>query len=254
MIIKAIVFNTFKEAIRNRFLYLLFFLGIFFAFSSYIISLLSIGGEEKVLMDVGLAAINFFSVLIAIFTGINLVYKEIDKKTVFNILSKPVSRENFIIGKFLGLAYTMFITLFLMAIIFVLFLYIAIGSFDANLLYFFILLYIELLVIISISLLFSSFSTPILSSIFTISIYLLGNVTWTFNYFKHMLTSTLSKFIAYPIYYVFPNLDKFNIKNDLVSNGVVDLTNFFYSSLYGIFYTVTILIITIIIFKRREFK
>ena len=123
MIIRAIVFNTFKEAIRNRFLYLLFFLGVFFALSSYIISLLSIGGEEKILMDVGLAAINFFSVLIAVFTGINLVYKEIDKKTVFNVLSKPVSREYFIIGKFLGLAYTMFITLLLMAMIFVIFLF-----------------------------------------------------------------------------------------------------------------------------------
>lgn len=80
MIIKSIALNTFKEAIRNRFLYLLFFLGIFFALSSYIISLLSIGGDEKILKDVGLAAISFFSVLIAIFTGINLVYKEIDKK------------------------------------------------------------------------------------------------------------------------------------------------------------------------------
>ena len=254
MIIKAIILNTFKEAIRNRFLYLLFFLGIFFAFSSYIISLLSVGGHEKVLKDVGFAAINFFAVLIAIFTGINLVYKEIDKKTVFNILSKPVSRENFIIGKFLGLAYTMFITLFLMAVLFILFLYFSIGDIDVNILLFFVLLYIELLVIISISLLFSSFSTPILSSIFTISIYLVGHVTWTFNYFRHLLTTTFSKIIAYPIYYVFPNLDKFNIKNDIVSNNALDLSSIAYSIMYGIFYTVAVLIITIFIFKKREFK
>ncbi len=254
MIIKSIALNTFKEAIRNRFLYLLFFLGIFFALSSYIISLLSIGGDEKILKDVGLAAISFFSVLIAIFTGINLVYKEIDKKTVYNILSKPVSRENFIIGKFLGLAYTMFISLFLMAIIFFLFLYISIGTIDLNIVYFFILLYFELLVLISISLLFSSFSTPILSSIFTITIYLVGHVTWTFNYFRHLVTSPVAKAIVYPIYYIFPNLDKFNIKNDIVTNGTIDHANFLYSSIYGVFYTIVILVVTIIIFKKREFK
>jgi len=254
MNIKAIALNTFKEAIRNRFLYLLFFLGLFFAFSSYIIGLLSVGGEEQVLKDVGLAAINFFSILIAIFTGINLVYKEIDKKTVFNILSKPISRESFIIGKFIGLAYTMFITLSLMIITFMVFIYFTIGKFELNILIFFLLLYIELLVLISISLLFSSFSTPILSSIFTISIYLLGHVTWTFNYFRHLVTTSLAKIILYPLYYLLPNLDKFNIKNDLVSNVTINSTSVMYSVLYGIFYTLAILVLTIFIFRRREFK
>jgi len=254
MIIRAIALNTFKEAIRNRFLYLLFFLGIFFAFSSFIISLLSIGGEVKVLKDVGYAAISFFSILIAIFTGINLVYKEIDKKTVFNILSKPISRENFIVGKFLGLAYTMFITLSLMILIFTLFLWLSVGTVDINVLIFAVLLYFELLIVISISLLFSSFSTPILSSIFTISIYLVGHITWTFNYFRHLVNTTFAKIIIYPLYYILPNLEKFNIKDDIVLNGSIDMNTVLFSILYGIFYTLTILILTIFIFRRREFK
>ncbi len=116
--IKGIAVNTFRESARNKMFYLLVFFGILFALSSKLVSFLTLGDAMKVLKDTGLAAINFFCVLIAIFTGINLVYKEIEKKTVFNILSKPVSRDEFIIGKFLGLALTMLTALGAMAVIF----------------------------------------------------------------------------------------------------------------------------------------
>ena len=80
MKLRAIALNTFKEAVRNKIFYLLIFIGIFFALSSQIVSMLTIGSKVKVLKDTGLAAINFFCVLIAIFSGINLIFKEIDKK------------------------------------------------------------------------------------------------------------------------------------------------------------------------------
>ena len=162
--LKAIALNTFKEAVRNKIFYLLIAFGVFFAMSSKLISLLTIGNETKVLKDVGLASIHFFSVLIAIFTGINLVYKEIEKKTIYNILSKPISRSSFIIGKFFGLAFTLLVALVSMAVIFFFFLFISTGELDTRVLIFFFLLYMELLIITAISLLFSSFSTPILST------------------------------------------------------------------------------------------
>jgi len=117
MKIMAIALNTFKEAVRNKIFYLLIFFGIFFSLSSKLISLLTIGDTLKILKDVGLASVNFFSVLIAIFTGINLVYKEIEKKTVYFILSKPVERRDFILGKFLGLTFTILVALLIWAII-----------------------------------------------------------------------------------------------------------------------------------------
>ena len=184
MRLKALMLNTFKEAARNRIFYLLIAFGIIFALSSRLISLLTVGDTVKVLKDVGLAVINFFSVLVAVFTGINLIYKEIDKKTIYNLLSKPISREQFIIGKFLGLALTVLTALASMAIVFFIFLLLTTGSFDASILLYFLMLYFELLIIIAISLLFSSFSTPILSSIFTLSLYLIGHVLWTYNEFK----------------------------------------------------------------------
>lgn len=254
MRLKAIALNTFKEAVRNKVFYLLVALGMVTALSSIIVSMLTIGDKVKVLKDVGLAAIDFFSILIAIFTGVNLVFKEIDKKTIYNILSKPISRASFILGKFLGLALTLLVALVSMTVIFFLFLLLATGSFDFKILVYFFLLYLELLIIISITLVFSSFSTPILSSIFTISLYLIGTVSWTFNLFKHHLTSPLEKGVTYFFYYLVPNLEKFNIKNQIVLQTNLEsywVTN---AVLYAAVYTSALLILSILIFNKKEFQ
>ncbi|HSQ35304.1 MAG TPA: ABC transporter permease subunit, partial [Candidatus Binatia bacterium] len=137
MNIQGLVLNTFRESARNKMFYLLVFFGILFALSSKLVSFLTLGDTMKVLKDTGLAAINFFCVLIAVFTGINLVYKEIEKKTVFNILSKPVSRDDFIVGKFLGLALTMLTALGSMAVIFFFFVALSGGGFDLKIALFF---------------------------------------------------------------------------------------------------------------------
>lgn len=253
MKLKAIAINTFKEAVRNKIFYLLIFFGIFFSFSSKIISLLTIGDTSKVIKDVGLASINFFSVLIAVFTGINLVYKEIDKKTIYNILSKPVRRSDFILGKFLGLAFTMLVALTSMVAVFLFFLYLFTGSIDPGLLLYFLFLYFELLILISVSILFSSFSTPILSSVFTISVFFIGHFIWTFNEFKYKITGTFEKAVAYFFYYIFPNLEKFNIKNSVVMGETIKPAVFFSTIFYGLFFVIAILSLSIYIFKKREF-
>ena len=254
MKIRAIAINTFKEAVRNKIFYLLIFFGIFFSLSSRLISMLTIGDTLKILKDVGLASINFFSVLIAIFTGINLVYKEIEKKTVYFVLSKPVERRDFILGKFLGLALTILVALATMITVFTVFIYIFSGTFDISIFLYFIFLFMELLIIISISILFSSFSTPILSSIFTIALYLIGHVIWTFNEFKDKLINPLEKYFAYFLYYLFPNLEKFNIREALVLNDPLSLKIILSTLAYGIFYVTAILLISIHIFSRRELK
>jgi ABC-type transport system involved in multi-copper enzyme maturation permease subunit len=252
--LRAIALNTFKEAVRNKVFYLLVVLGVTTALSSQIVSMLTLGDRIKVLKDVGLASIDFFCVLIAVFTGINLVYKEIDKKTLYNIISKPISRSSFILGKFLGLALTLMVALVSMAAIFFVFLWFSSGEFDPGILLYFFLLYLQLLIITSISLVFSSFSTPILSSIFTISLYLIGQVTWTFNEFKYKLVKPLEKVIAYLFYYILPNLDKFNIKNEVVMKVKLDSDLIMIAIFYGLGYSAALLLLAILIFNKKEFQ
>jgi ABC-type transport system involved in multi-copper enzyme maturation permease subunit len=254
MKIKAIALNTFKESARNKMFYLLVFFGIFFALSSKLISFLTLGDAMKVLKDTGLAAINFFCIVIAIFTGISLVYKEIEKKTVFNILSKPVSRDQFIIGKFLGLALTMLTALAAMAVIFFLLVLANGGGFDLKIILYFFMLFLELLVIVAISLFFSSFTTPILSFIFTVSLYLIGHIMWTFNEFKMILRNPFWKYLTQGLYYLLPNLDKFNIKNEVVLNTALNPWTIFFSVLYALAYILALLALTILIFRKRDFQ
>ena len=252
--VKGIAVNTFKESARSKVFYLLIFFGILFALSSKLISFLTVGDAMKVLKDTGLAAINFFCVLIAIFTGISLVYKEIEKKTVFNILSKPVSRDEFILGKFLGLGLTMLTALAAMAAIFFAFVALSGGGFDWGILLYFFMLMLELLVIVGISLLFSSFTTPILSFIFTVSLYLIGHVMWTFNEFKALLKAPAVKAIAQGVYYLLPNLDKFNIKNEVVLGTALNPWTVLYSILYALAYIAALLALTLLVFRRRDFQ
>jgi len=252
--IRAIMLNTFKEAVRNKIFYLLLFFGIIFALGSKILGMLSIGDPLRVILDSGIAAINFFTALIAIFIGINLVYKEIDKKTIYNVLSKPINRDSFIFGKFLGLALTVFLALLAMVIIFFFFVFLQSKSFPFSLLIGFLLFYFELLILIALSLLFSSFSTPILSSIFTICIYLIGKISWTFNYFKVLITSRPLKIFTYITYYLIPNFEKFNIRDQLVLGQTIPFNQIFYALLYGIFYTLLLLSLTVIIFRHRQFQ
>jgi ABC-type transport system involved in multi-copper enzyme maturation permease subunit len=255
MKLKAIALNTFKEAARNKVFYLLIAFGIFFALSSQVFSLLTLGDKVKVLKDVGIASINFFSILIAVFTGIDLVYKEIDKKTIYNILSKPISRSTFIIGKFIGLSLTLLVALVSMALIFFLFLFFTTGELELRMFIYFILLFFELLIITAISLLFSSFSTPILSSIFTISLYLIGHISWTFNTFKHHLKAKpVENLLAHLIYYILPNLEKFNLKNQIVMKTEIGSHLILNPILYAVVYISAILVLSIIIFNKKEFQ
>ncbi len=252
--IRGITVNTFRESARNKMFYLLVFFGVLFALSSRLVSFLTIGDAMKVLKDTGLAAINFFCVLIAVFTGINLVYKEVEKKTVLSILSKPVRRDEFILGKFLGLALTLLAALGAMAAIFFAFILLNGGGFDWRILLYFVMLFLELLVVIAISLLFSAFTTPILAFIFTVSLYLIGHLMWTYNEFKELLRTPAMKVLIEILYYLLPNLDKFNIKNEVVLGTVPGAATILYTVLYGAVYTAALLALAVLIFRRREFQ
>ena len=252
--IRGIAVNTFRESARNKMFYLLVFFGVLFALSSRLVSFLTIGDAMKVLKDTGLAAINFFCVLIAVFTGINLVYKEVEKKTVLAILSKPVRRDEFILGKFLGLALTLLAALGAMAAVFVAFILLNGGGFDWRIRLYFVMLFLELLVVIAISLLFSAFTTPILAFIFTVSLYLIGHLMWTYNEFKELLRTPAMKVLSEILYYLLPNLDKFNIKNEVVLGTVAGAATILYTVLYGAVYTAALLALAVLIFRRREFQ
>ena len=250
----VITLNTFKEAVRDRILYSIVFFALLILALSTVMDVVTIGQRSKIIKDMGLASISIFGALIAIFVGIGLVYKEIDKRTIFTIVSKPVTRYQFILGKYFGLVLTILVEVLAMGTIFFALVYYTSGQIDPKLFAALGLTFLELMVICAVAIFFSSFSTPILSGMFTLGIYVIGHMTRDLYEFSANFEGTSLEVIFKSLYYVFPNLDNFNIRAQAVHGLYIDPKYFLYSVLYGFLYIALLLFVSSIIFTKRDFK
>lgn len=261
----AIAFNTFRECIRDRILYNLLIFAILIIGLSGILSTLSIGEQVRIILNIGLAAIEIFGVMMAIFLGIGLVYKEIERRTIYTILSKPIKRYQFLIGKFSGLLFTLLVNLIIMTVGLVGIVYLM--GWSVNIVFFqaIVLIFMEFVLVTSIALLFSCFSTPTLSAIFTLSFFVIGHLTEDIKFFGSKADNPIIQKVSLLIYYILPNLENFNIKASVVDsivrglyfenvNSGIDLKLLAYSILYGLSYTLLLFLLSVLIFDRRDFK
>lgn len=262
----TVAHNTFIEAIRDRVLYSLVIFAILMIVSSLIIGTISGEQYNKIVKDLGLTAISIIGIMLSVFLGMGLVYKEIEKKTVYNIFSKPIKRYEFILGKYLGLAFTLLlITLGMAIILFLLVLYTELryqgliefyyggqhfGEFF-NAIYF---LYLEFLIIIGIALIFSSFTSPILSVLFTFLLFAIGRFSGDIRLFAEEIKNPVSAVFTEVVYRVIPNLEKFNVRSDAVYGGSPSLDLILYTTAYAVIYTFVLLLLSMIIFEKKEFK
>lgn len=251
-IIYSISLNTLRESLRNKVLYSLLVVAFVIIAVGGLLGTVTIGRTADIVKDFGLGSISIFVTLIAVFLGMDLLYKEIEKKTIFIILSKPVKREYFIIGKFLGISATLFIELVSISLLFFGFLSFFEKGINLSLITSIFLIYLEILIITATTLFFSSFSTPILNGIFTLSIFIIGHFTKELRNLGDMSKNPLLEKITTLAYYILPNLENFNIKNQVVNNITVDTNFILFSILYGVIYILLLLTFSIIIFNQRD--
>jgi ABC-type transport system involved in multi-copper enzyme maturation permease subunit len=253
MKIRAIALNTFKEAIKDRILYLVFFFAAVCLIFSRLFALLTVGDQTKIVTDVGLAAISIFGALMAILIGTGLVYKEIDKKTIFTLLSKPIHRYQFLLGKFFGLILTLLVMIAMMTAIFLLMLFLHTIQIEWRVFVIIGLILLELALITSVAIMFSTFSTPILSSVFTLAFYLIGHFSWGLETLITKIQSNFLKTLARIFYTVLPDLENFNYKTEIVHHLPIPDKVIALSILYGIVYTALVLSVAMFIFRKRDF-
>jgi len=253
MKIRAIALNTFKETIRDRILYLLFFFAAIALGISRLLAVLTVGDRVKIIKDVGLASISIFGVLMAILIGTGLVYKEIDKKTINTLLAKPIQRWQFLLGKFFGLVLTLFIMTLAMGLIFLVIVLLHTGKLDSRMLLAILFIFLELVLITAVAILFSCFSTPILSSIFTLSFYLIGHLSWGLETLIQKTRPGTSRMALRGLSAILPDLENFNFKTEIVHGLAIDPRFYLFSALYGLVYTLFILALAVLIFKKRDF-
>jgi len=256
----AIALNTFREAIRNKVLYILLLFAVGLIASAVALGQMSLHEDLRVIRDLGLAGIALFGVLIAIFVGVNLVYKELDRKTVFSLIPKPMYRFEFILGKFAGMVLTLAVQVAIMAAVLFAVLSIAGGGVEGPVVRAIVLLFVEVVVITAVAVLFSTFSSPILSGAFTLGIFVIGRFTPELRELIAKLSSSSLKAVLGAALRVFPDLHVFYVSGSMVDGQYVtvqaDYVDWSYvatASGYGLLYAGCALVLSIVLFSRRDF-
>jgi ABC-type transport system involved in multi-copper enzyme maturation permease subunit len=252
--VQAIALNTFKEAVRDRILYAILAFAIAMIASTFVLATIGVGMGPKIIRDVGLGFISIFGTLIAIFIGIGLVHKEIDRRTIYTIISKPIHRWQFILGKYLGLVLTLFVNVAVMTVALMAIIFLGEGLWAVRLGAASAMIFLELMVITGIAVLFSAFSTPALSAIFTLSFFAIGRLLEDVRLFAQMYAGPTGRTVIEGLYYLLPNLSRFNISAEVVRGLPVREVVSGMTILYGFLYVLALLSLTAVIFQRRDFR
>src|SRR5579885_2958650 len=229
-----IAINTFREAVRDRVLYNLIAFALLMSGAAILVGQISVGIERLVVVNLGLTAVSLFGVVIAIFIGIGLVAKEIEKKTLYTVLSRPVRRWEFIIGKFFGLVGTLVVNTFFMAIgVFASLIYVshhlqATDGWIIVALYFIVL---QFVIVTAIALFFSAFSTPLMSAVFAFALFVIGSFAEDLRGFAAMAHGGL-KWLALSAAYLVPNLSALNVINSVAHDQPVSVQLMLWNTVY----------------------
>lgn len=247
--------NTFREAVRDRILYNLVLFVLLITAGAIFLGELTAGQEARVIVNLGLGAVLLFGAFISIFVGVSLVSKEIEKRTVYAIFSKPVSRGEFIIGKYLGLCLTLLVNVGLMGLgVTLALLYVHGSSLVAPVWSAIILIYFELMIVMATAILFSSFSSPALSALLTFFVLIIGHFSSALRELAASMGSAAARLFFDAVYYLMPNLSNFTFTTNAAHGDIAPAAMIAGGALYAVVYTIVLLTATTLIFSRRNFK
>jgi ABC-type transport system involved in multi-copper enzyme maturation permease subunit len=262
-----IAINVFRESVRDKVLYNLVAFAILMMAASYLIGQLTAGQDIKIIKDLGLGAISVFGLFIAVFIGIQLVSKEVERRSIYSMVSKPIRRQQLLLGKYLGLVLTLAVNLSIMVVAF----YAVLAymrwtapqnaldaldgpALDPRMLKAVVLIFGQLAIVTAIAVFFSSFSSPILSASFTVGLYIAGHFSADLKNFDQVVDSQAAQMLANAMYWILPNLAPFDVKAQVVHALPVPAGYIALTMAYGAAYVGVLLTMAVMIFTRRDFK
>jgi len=248
--------NTFREAVRDRVLYNLIGFAVLMSGAAILVGQISFGIERLVVINLGLTAVSLFGTVIAIFIGIGLVSKEIDKRTLYTVLSRPVRRWEFIVGKFFGLSGTLIVNTFFMAIgVFAALLYVSrhFQRSDAWVLVALYFIVLQFLIITALALLFSSYSSPLMSAVFAFSVFVIGSFAEDLRGFAAM-TQGFTRWLATGAAYLLPNFSALNVITLVAHEQAVSTQLILFNTAYALIYATMAICGAVLIFEHRNLK
>jgi len=235
--------------------------------SSFLIGQLTAGQDVKIIKDLGLSATSMFGLFIAVFIGIGLVSKEVERRSVYSLLAKPITRYQLVLGKYGGLTLTLAVNIAVMALaLYAVLAYMVWGlppearlvwdapALDPALLKAVLLIFVELMLVTALALFFSTFSSPMLSAALTFGLYIVGHFSGDLRNFQQVVDSPAAARFAHGLYWVLPNLAQFDVKSDVVHGLPVPAGYMAMTVAYAALYIAMLLAISGLIFSRRDFK
>jgi Cu-processing system permease protein len=252
--IAGVALNTFRESIRERILVVAILFGLILMGSSVLLSPLAVGAKQKIIMDVGLAAISIIGVLTAVFLGSTLVHKETDKKAIYLVLTRPISRPSFLAGKLAGILLALALVFAVMTAVMLGTIVLGRGIVTPAVFASVYLSFLETTVVCSIVMLFSTFTTPMLTSFFALCIFAAGSLSGDLRVFASKFGGEGMKAVTGFFYYLLPNLKVFNLRHEAVHNLPFAVGDVLRATIYAAVYAAVALFFACAIFRRREFK
>jgi Cu-processing system permease protein len=263
----AIALNVFRESVRDKVLYNLLLFAILMMAASYLIGQLTAGQDVKIIKDLGLSATSVFGLFIAVFIGIGLVSKEVERRSVYSLLAKPIHRYQMVVGKYGGLTLTLVVNVAIMAAaLYAVLAYMVWGvpaevektwdapALDPAILKAIVLILLELMIITATALFFSTFSTPILSAALTFGLFIVGHFSTDLRNFEQVVNSPATAKLARGLYWILPNLAQFDVKAQVVHAQPVPFGYIALAGAYAAVYIGVLLVAAVAIFSRRDFK
>lgn len=258
---------VFRESVRDRVPYSIVVFAVLMIAASYLISQLTAGQDMKIIKDLGLAALLIFGLLIAVFIGVGLVTKEVEKRSVYGLLTKPLSRAEFLLGKYAGLVMTLAVNLSVMTVaLYAVLLYSNMTApeglrlsweapaIDPAMLVAILLIFAELMLITALALFFSTFTSPLWATLLTLGLWVAGHFNSDLRNFGSVVDSAAVIWIARVVYYVIPNLAPFDVKGEVVHGVPIAARHVGYTLAYAAVYIAVLLTASVAIFRRRDFK
>jgi ABC-type transport system involved in multi-copper enzyme maturation permease subunit len=262
-----IAINGFREAVRDKVMYSLVAFAVLLIVASYIVGELTAGQDVRITKDLGLSAIGIFGLFMAIFIGIGLVSKEVERRSIYSLLAKPIRRSDLVIGKYLGLVLTLVVNVAVMtAALYLVLAYLGTAEselarqareaplLDPALLKAVGLMLVQLMVVTATALFFSTFSTPILSAVLTFLVYVAGFFSADLRNFDQVVDSRVVQALARGLYYMLPNLASFDVTAQVVHGLPITWRYMAVTTAYGLTYITILLVMSVTIFSRRDFK
>ncbi|MGA7933382.1 MAG: ABC transporter permease subunit [Kovacikia sp.] len=246
--------NVFREVIRDRVLYLVGLFAIFLGLCVRLLPEVAAGTQNKIILDIGLAAMTLLGLVIAVFVGTGLVNKEIEKRTVLVLIAKPISRAEFIVGKHVGLSAVLAVlvavmTTFYLGILSLSQISYPTGSFLVTSLY----LLLQLSLITAVAIAFGVFTSSLLATLLTFAVYFMGNFSRDLMTLGALSKNPAVANLTKSIYLVLPDLARLDFKNQAVYGQLPGVDLLLINAGYWLLYVVVLLAIATVIFSIREF-